>query len=173
MASITRRKVAEVVHRKTDDLGGGLKYTQLGDDQPEGDYTDAIDAALRTCRFATIADADTDDKISAVLTGAEYYIMQRLLNKWISRPTVQQGAGASGLHLMVQTESTIASLRMSVKGLRQELSDALARIGVSIDRADSILAGTVEIDHENEVTQDLVDGSHALPWFEESYWPTS
>ena len=173
MASITRRQVAEAIHRKMDDLGGGLKATDLGSDQSEGDYTDGIDTALRVCGFDAIADADTGDKIQAVLIATEYYMTQRLLNKWISRPTTQQGAGASGLHLMVQTESTISSLRQNVRHLRQDLKDALAKIGVSLDKSSAVMAGVAEIDHEDDESYQLVDGKHALPWYEESYWPTT
>lgn len=173
MASITRREVADSIHRKMDDLGGGLKATELGSGQTEGDYTDGINSALRLCGFDTIASANTGDKIQAVLIATEYYMTQRLLNKWISRPTTQQGAGASGLHLMVQTESTISSLRQNVKHIREDLKNALAKIGVSLDRSSAILAGVAEIDHEDDASGPLVYGAHSLPWYEESYWPTT
>jgi hypothetical protein len=171
MASITRREIAEIIHRKMDQLGGGLEPTDVGSGQAEGDYTDGIDSALRMCQLSDITKADTMDKISAAIVATEYYMLQRMLNKWISRPTTQQGAGASGLHLMVQTESTVAALRMNVKAVRGDMINALAKIGVKIDSASLTVAGIAEIDHEDAVTQDLVIGAHALPWFKEGYWP--
>lgn len=170
MASITRREVAAILHRKMDDLGGGLRPTEVGTDQPEGDYTDSIDNALRICRFSAITEADSDDKILAILAAGEYFITQRLLNKWVARPTTQQGAGASGLHLMVQTESTIASLRMNVKTLRLDMQDALSRIGVKLSGTSGVVAGVAEIDHDDDLTGPMVYGDHPLPWYEESYW---
>lgn len=170
MASITRRQVAATVSRKLGQLAGHMTYTGQGDEQTEGDYTDAIDYALRVCRFASIDDVTDGARVEAVLAATEYYALEQMLYHWTAKPTQQQGAGASGLHLMVQTESTIASLRMTVKAAREKMTSALAAIGVRLDSQATAIANIVEIDHEDADTQDLVLGETALPWFEEGYW---
>lgn len=171
MPSITRLQAAATVKRKLGQLGGHLSAAGQGDEQTEGDFTDAVDYALRVCRFDAITDADTQSKITAVLAAVEYYALQQMLYHWTARPTQQQGAGASGLHLMVQTESTIASLRMTVKAALATLETALVAIGVRMDSQATALANIVEIAYDDDDTGPLVTGDHALPWFEEGYWP--
>lgn len=171
MPSMTRLEAAAKVSRKLGQLAGHLSPTGQGDTQTEGDYTDAVDYALRVCRFDAITEVDSHAKIEAILAAVEYHVLQMMLYHWTSKPTQQQGAGASGLHLMVQTESTIASLRMITKQARAAMETAMVAIGVRLDSQATAVAGTVTIDHEDEDTQDLVYGDHALPWFEEGYWP--
>lgn len=171
MASITRLEAAAVVSRKLGDLASGMEATGQGATQTEGDFTDAVDYALRVCGYDAISEADAYPKINAVLAAVEYYVLERMLYHWVSRPTQQQGAGASGLHLMVQTETTIASLRQMVRTARTNMETALVAIGVRLDSQATAVAGIVEIDHQDADTGALVQGEHSLPWFEEGYWP--
>lgn len=170
MPSITRLEIARIISRKVGDLGSGLQVSNQTGDQTEGDYTDAINSALRICQFDDIGDVDTYPKITAILTAVEYYIVEGLLYHWTSKPTTQQGAGASGLHLMVQTESTVASLRMTVKSLRSNMIEALGAIGVHVNRVGIASAGVVRLDHENELTAPLVVGDKTVSWWAETYW---
>lgn len=170
MPSITRLKIASTVKAKLGQLAGHLSATQQGTEQPEGDLTDAVDYALRVCRFDDVTEADSHAKIQALLTAAEYYAVEQMLYHWTSRPTQQQGAGASGLHLMVQTETTIGSLRQIAKQARSHMETALIAIGIKLDSQSTAVANIVEISHEDEDTAPLVTGDHSLPWYEEGYW---
>ena len=168
-AIISRREIAAKVSRKLGQLAGHLRPVGQGD-LTEGDYTDAVDYALRTCRYSSIDSVTSAAAVEAALAATEYYVLQQMLYHWTAKPTQQQGAGASGLHLMVQTESTIASLRMTVKAARENMQTALSAIGVRLDSQDSALANIVELDHEDADVQDMVLGDTALPWWEETYW---
>lgn len=165
--SLTRQAYAQAIHRKLDDLASNLSYVAAGD-QTEGDYTDAIDSALRDCGFSAVSEADTDMEIRALMTGVEYHALSRVTYKFLAKPTTQQGAGASGLHLMVQTETTVRSLRLVAESVRKAYADALAGIGRSLSLPQVAVGGVLIAEIGDPLTEDVIIGVDALPWFTES-----
>jgi hypothetical protein len=169
MAALTRGQYAETVHRKLDDLATDLSFVGEGD-RTEGDYTDAIDSALRDCGFTAVSEADLDAEVQAIFAGVEYYALTRLLYKNVSKPTTQQGAGTSGLHLMVQTESLVRSLRLIINTARENYKSALRLIGRSLEEQSDMKAGAVTVSADDAVSSAFVIGDKALPWFQEGYY---
>ena len=166
-----RSEYAAIVHRKLGDLGSDMSIQAEGD-QTEGDLTDALDSALRDCGFSAVTEATEGPQIQAILIGMEYYAVEGLFLHWVARPTTQQGAGASGLHLMVQTETSIQSLRMGVRMLKEKYEKALTRIGASLAVVGQATGGAVLLDHTQDTMEHLVTGTHKLPWFDEGYFTT-
>lgn len=172
MAAITRAQVAVIVHESLDSLAGDL--TTSGDStRTEGDYTYPLDEALRDCGYDAITEADSHGKIRAILRGTEFHILRRLYRKQASRAAQsQQGAGASGMHLAVNYESNIRSLRIHLAQARDEYASALEAIGLSLS-ADPESGGgagqVVLVDDEDSLTQALVSDAVGLPWWSEGY----
>lgn len=169
MAALERREYAETADRKLDDLAADLSPVADGA-QTEGDYTDALDSALRDCKFSGVSEAEDDDQIQAMAAGVEYYALTRLLYKFLAKPTTQQGAGASGLHLMVQTESMVRSLRLVIRGARDAYIDALTLIGESLTEQAGMKAGAVQLSRDDDRAYPIIAGPHALPWMGEGYY---
>lgn len=170
MPSITRATVAARVKERLDKLAEDLS-TAAATGKTEGDFTYPIDDALQDCGYSSITEADSHAKIRAVLRGAEYYALERVWNRRAVLVTSTMGAGyASGQqHLEWNTLQEI--LRKRLSDAQAAYVGALAAIGKSLD-ADTTAgsaAGVLEIDDDDDLSKELVDGDAGLPWWSEGY----
>ena len=166
MASITRAAVAAMVHEALGELAADFSLASE-EERAEGDYTYPIDRTLLDLDYADITEADTNPKIRAVLAGTEYHALERLYRNLVHQPTAQQGAGASGMHLSINVETNIRSLRLHLKDSRERYEHELALIGATL----SVVLDTsyVLVDANEPMTQALVSSDKGLPWFVEGY----
>ena len=168
--SLTRAQVAGIAHRSLGLLGASLRDVQQGA-QTEGDFTDAIDMAMRDCGLSAMADCDTQAKERALIQGTTYYVLLRLYRDRAAEITSQQGAGAAGMHLSIDPGTSLGSLRLHIAEEYSRYTDALSAIGKTMtsDPSAAGLSSVVFVDDEDEQSMSLVTGEMALPWWEEGY----
>lgn len=172
-SSITRENAAAMVHEILGELATDFKTSAEGA-KTEGDYTYPIDRTLMDCAFDAITDADSNAKIRAVLHGTEYYALVRLYRKVVHRPSSQQGAGASGMHLSLNVETNIRSLRLHLNTAMEQYKASLKAIGIALDVDPDLgsgMTGYVLVDDDSALGGKalVADTDYGQPWWRDGY----
>jgi hypothetical protein len=170
--ALTESTAAAMVHAQLDNLAIDLTPT-ASTGLPAGDYTYPLQFALRDMGLSAISSATSMAQERAVLKGMEYYAYLRLVRKFTSRASSQQGSGAAALHLQIDWASTAKTLRSLLMDAKESYEGALSAIGASMSSDPALGVTTsqaVVVDPEREIGAVLVDSSMGMPWFVESVY---